>query len=117
MPLDRDAKLAPFPETEPGISALESLLALGLRLVDDGVLALGDLVNRLSCSPAAILGAEAGDLSIGRPADLILVDPDAVWTLESDHLLSHGRCTPFEGWEFRGQVMRTLVGGETVFSR
>jgi dihydroorotase len=116
-PLDRDAKLAPFPDTEPGISALETLLALGLRLVEEEVLSLSDLVQRLSATPARILNSDAGHLGMGATADLALIDPDAVWTLKAEQLLSNGKCSPFDGWEFRGQVVGTWVAGKRVFQR
>jgi len=116
MPLDRDAKLAPLPETEPGISGLETLLSLGLRLIDEGVLDEHALVTRLATRPAEILGLESGRIEVGAPADLVLVDPDAVWTLATTAMHSHGHNTPFEGWEFRGRVERTLVGGQVVYA-
>lgn len=114
-PHERDAKLAPFSETEPGISGLETLLALGLRLVHDGPLALPDLLARLTSGPARILGRDLGTLREGAPADVCIFDPDRYWTLDSERMHSQGRNTPFEGWEFRGRVTHTLFRGTPVY--
>ena len=114
-PHETDAKLAPFAATEPGISGLETTLSLALRLIDEGVLELADLGQRLASSPAAILGLPGGKIEVGEPADLCLVDPDAIWRVSADSLLSQGKNTPFGGWELRGRVQRTLVAGKTVY--
>lgn len=116
QPHDADAKLAPFGETEPGISALETLLPLGLRLVQDGLLSLPQLIERLTLAPADILGLNVGRLQIGAPGDICIFDPQHEWMLGEQDLHSHGRNTPFIGWHFVGRVTRTLLGGRTVFA-
>ena len=117
QPHDVDAKLAPFAETEPGISALETLLPLSLRLVNDGLLKLPDMVDRLSTTPAEILGINAGHLSVDAPADIVIFDPNTHWTLKPENMLSHGHNTPFAHWEFQGKVIKTICKGEIVFSQ
>lgn len=115
QPHDDDAKLAPFPETEPGISGLETLLALTLRLVDDRILSLNAALARLTCEPAAILGLDdCGRLTEGSRADLCIYDPDRPWTVDPQRLLSAGKNTPFTGWELRGKVTHTLLAGRLV---
>jgi len=114
QPHDRDAKLAPFAATEPGISALETLLPLTLRLVDEGVLNLNDAITRLTAGPARILGIDAGHLSAGATADLCIVDPNQHWDVSEDTLRSAGKNTPFLGWEMKGRVTHTLLGGRLV---
>lgn len=117
QPHEPDAKLAPFSDAEPGVSALETLLPLTLKLVDEGLLSLPEAIARLTYRPAQILGVDTGHLAVGATADLCLFDPAPVWTLTPEQLLSRGRNTPFIGWEFRGRVTHTLVGGELVFDR
>lgn len=117
QPHDPDAKLAPFPETAPGISALETLLPLALRLVDEGVLDLVTAVARLTTGPADILGLETGRLEVGQLADVCVFDPSADWTLDAASLLSQGHNTPFLGASMRGRVSWTLLGGRIVFER
>ena len=115
QPHEVDAKLAPFPATEPGISALETLLPLTLQLADDGVLSLQDAIHRVTAGPAAILGIEAGNLSPGVAADVCIYNPEHPWTLEEATVRSAGKNTPFIGWEFGGRVTHTLVDGRLVF--
>jgi len=115
QPHEPDAKLAPFAESEPGISGLETLLPLTLRLVDEKLLSLPEAIALLTSKPAEILGVETGHLNPGATADVCIFDPKAVWTLSADRMVSRGHNTPFSGWEFKGRVTHTLVGGEIVF--
>jgi len=115
QPHDADAKLAPFCDTEPGISALETFLPLTLRLADDGILPLPDLVARLTCQPADILGIDAGRLGVGDRADVCIFDAGQHWSVDSTQLLSRGRNTPFDGWELQGKVTHTLLDGRLVY--
>ena len=115
QPHEPDAKLAPFAESAPGISGLETLLPLSLRLVDEKLVSLSEAIARLTMNPAQILGVECGSLSVGATADVCIFDPKAQWTLSADKLVSRGRNTPFLGWEFTGRVTHTLVGGDVVF--
>lgn len=113
-PHDADAKLAPFGETEAGISSLESLLPLALRLSDE--LSLSDVINRLTAQPAKILGIDAGTLSVGEKADICIYDPNESWIMDTTKMVSAGRNTPFEGWELKGKVTHTLLNGKVVFN-
>ncbi len=117
QPHELDAKLAPFQQTEPGIFALETLLPLTLRLVDEGVLSLSAALSKVTAAPARIIGSEAGKIAVGSPADLVLFDPDGLWELNPNKMVSDGRNTPFAGWNFNGTIMRTLLSGNTVFKR
>ncbi len=115
QPHEPDAKLAPFGEAASGISGLETLLPLTLKLVDEKVLTLKDAIACVTSKPASILGVDSGHLGVGATADVCVFDPEAWWTLSADKLVSRGRNTPFLGWELRGRVTRTLVGGQLVF--
>jgi dihydroorotase len=115
QPHEPDAKLAPFAESEPGISGLETLLPLTLRLVEEKLCSLSEALALLTSKPAEILGIEAGTLGVGATADLCIIDPTQHWTLTSERLISRGHNSPFLGWEFTGRVTHTLVGGEVVF--
>jgi dihydroorotase len=116
QPHDADAKLAPFSETEPGISALETLLPLTLRVVDDGLLTPIEAIARLTQHPADILGLDKGHLGLGAVADICIYDPQQYWSVEAAKLVSKGKNTPLDGWELKGQVKRTLLNGKTVFN-
>lgn len=121
QPHDAGAKEAPFPETAPGISALETLLPLTLGLVAEGVLNLGTAIARLTTGPAEILGhppgRDLGCIRPGRPADVCVFDPQESWVPGRATLLSQGLSSPFLGVTLRGRVRWTLLGGRTVFER
>jgi len=114
QPHEADAKEAPFPETAPGISGLETLLALTLRLVEEGVLDLSSAIERLTAGPARVIDLPLGQLAVGAVADVCIFDPEQPWTLRSKQMASAGRNSPFDGWEFRGQVTHTLFNGRIV---
>ena len=115
QPHERDAKTAPFAATEPGISGLETLLALTLKLVDEQILSLPDALARVTCGPADVLGLPYGRLIAGQAADLCIFDPEAYWTLDATRMQSKGQNTPFDGWEFKGQVTHTILQGQIVY--
>jgi len=117
QPHEIDAKLRPFPSAEPGISALDTLLALALRLVEEELLPLAELMRKLTINPARILGLEGGRIEIGKPADLIIVDPEVHWICRGAEFISKGKNTAFEGWDFQGRVNYTLVDGNIVYQR
>lgn len=115
QPHEPDAKQRPFPETEPGISGLETLLGLTLRLVREGVLDLRTALARVTSGPADLLGLPYGRLAIGSPADVCIFDPDRDWTLRRDEMRSGGHNTPFDGWDFPGRISHTLFNGRVVY--
>lgn len=116
QPHEPDAKLAPFSESAPGISGLETLLPLTLRLVEDKVVDLPRALALLTVEPARLLGIDAGHLGVGATADICIFDPENEWTLDAGKLVSRGKNTPFHGWPLKGRVRHTLVGGDLVYS-
>ncbi|MDQ0510673.1 dihydroorotase [Ancylobacter amanitiformis] len=114
-PQDVDVKRLPFSEAAFGAIGLETMLAAGLRLVNDGSVELMTLIRAMSTRPAELLGLPAGTLRPGRSADIALIDPDAAWLLDAATLKSRSRNTPFDEARFEGRVVRTLVAGRTVF--
>ncbi len=117
QPHDADAKLAPFADTEPGISGLETLLSLVLRLVDEGLIDMRRAIELLTAQPAAIANINAGRLAPGDRADLCVFDPKTHWTPAREKMHSRGRNTPFAGWDLTGQVNYTLLNGRLVYDR
>ncbi|WP_172148728.1 MULTISPECIES: dihydroorotase [Pseudomonas] len=114
QPHERDAKLAPFGATEPGISSVQLLLPLAMSLVEDGLLDLPSLLARLSSGPAQALRLPAGRLSVGAAADLLLFDPQAS-TLAGESWHSKGANCPFIGHCLPGAVRYTLVDGRISY--
>ncbi|HVC52346.1 MAG TPA: dihydroorotase [Stellaceae bacterium] len=114
-PWDQDSKRLPFTSASCGIVGLETLLPLALELYHGGRLSLIDVLRRLTVNPAAILGLDAGRMKPGAPADLVLFDPDAAWRIKTDAFRSKSKNAPFDGRPVKGQVVRTIVDGRTIF--
>lgn len=115
QPHEPDAKDHPFPDSEAGISALETLLPLTLKLVQEGVMDLPQAIERLTIGPARIAGLPFGRLDPGLSADICIFDPEAHWTLSADNMLSQGKNSPFLNWEFSGLVNYTLFEGRVTY--
>jgi len=114
-PVDEDGKQLPFAESLPGATGLELLLPLVLRWADEMKLPLHQALARITCDPAAILGIDAGCLTLGRPADLCIFDPTEPWRVTAGVLRSEGKNTPFMDDAMIGRVHTTLVGGRVVY--
>ena len=114
-PVDEDAKQLPFAESEPGATGLELLLPLALKWAEEMRVALPEALAAVTSRPAAILGVPAGDLAVGRDADVCVFDPNAHVKITADFLKSQGKNTPFIGYELPGRVRYTLVGGQVVY--
>lgn len=117
QPLDNDAKLGPFAETIPGISGLETLLPLTMKLVDDDEISLHQAIACLTHQPAEILGIEAGRLKVGGQADICIINPQAQYDCQPSSFASAGKNSPFSGWLFNNRVSHTLFQGNTVFQQ
>ncbi len=111
-PVDDDAKQLPFSESEPGATGLELLLPLTLKWAQEDRVALPTALARITTDAAAILGIDAGHLSVGADADICIFDAERYWKVEPASLLSQGKNTPFSGLELKGRVTHTLVGGQ-----
>lgn len=117
QPHDLDAKLGAFPETEFGISSLETLLPLMLRLVDDNTISLSQGVSVLTQKPAYILGLKKGALTKGFSADVCVFDPSLCWEVNSENWSSTGKNTPFWGETLKGQVTHTIQSGKILYCK
>ncbi len=99
----------------PGISSLETALALALTLVHRAELDLVELVARFTEGPARVLGRAPVSLRPGARADLVIFDPHKPWTVDATDFASFARHTPLQGQHLKGRVMLTMVGGQVVF--
>ena len=112
-----ETKERSFEEAPAGMLGLETALALTLtELVAPGVLGLADALALLSWRPAALAGLtdHGGPVAPGRPAHLVVLDPDATWTVDPTRLASRARNTPYAGRTLIGRVRHTLRAGEAV---
>lgn len=114
-PQDVDTKRLPFADAAAGATGLETLLAAALRLHHNGDVPLSRLVEALSTRPARIFGIPGGTLAAGSAADLAVVDLDRPWVVREEKLRSRSKNTCFEGALFQGKVLKTMVGGRTVY--
>ena len=85
------------------------------RLIHTGLIRLSRLVELLSTNPARLLNVPAGTLSEGAVADISVLAPDLAVTIDPSKFRSKARNTPFAGWQFKGGVAATVVGGRTVY--
>ena len=107
----KEFDLAPF-----GIVGLETCVSICFdRLVHAGLIRLPRLVELLSANPARILSIPGGTLSEGAVADVSILAPDLSVTIDPSRFRSKARNTPFGGWQLRGGVAATIVGGRTVY--
>jgi dihydroorotase len=111
-----DEKQVEFDRAPFGIVGLETAVPLSLdRLVHAGGITMGRFVEMISTNPAKILNVTGGTLSEGMPADVTILAPDLRVRIEAAKLRSRSKNTPFDGWELRGGVAATFVGGRPVF--
>lgn len=116
-PVDDDAKLQPFANAEAGATGLELLLPLTLKWASEIRLPLVTALARVTSAPAAILGIDAGHLSLGSNADICIFDATEYWKIEAGTLLSQGKNSPFTGLELAGKVHYTLLHGQIVYRK
>lgn len=113
-PRGPEDKRLPFADAEPGMAGAETLLALTLGLVRDGVIDLARAFALLAANPAALLGVAAGALELGREADLALIDPAKPWLVNSDKMAASAGNTPFDKQGVEGRVLALFKGGSAV---
>jgi len=110
-PRGPEDKRLPFADAAPGMAGAETLLALSLNLVRDGLVSINRLMTLLSANPARILDVNAGSFGAGSAADLIFVDPDAPWIVDSEKMAAQAGNTPFDRVPVQGRVRRIMKGG------
>ncbi|MBJ7554966.1 dihydroorotase [Marinomonas spartinae] len=115
QPHEKMAKIAPFAATEPGMANVEVLLPLAMQLMDEGDLDLSTLLSCLTCGPANCFGLEAGSLSVGSFADLIIFDSTARWQWTHHNRKTKGHNSPYFGDTLTGQVIATFISGQQVY--
>ena len=106
-----------FQSAPNGVIGMETSLAAGITfLVGTGALSLSELIGKMSCAPARLLGIPGGTLAPGAAADLVLFDPAQRWTVDPAKLHGKSRNAVFKGRELAGRVKYTLLGGRIVYS-
>ena len=114
-PQDAEAKRQTFAQSAYGTVGVETLLAGVLTLYHADELDLLPLLATITSHPAALLGLEAGSLEAGRKADFSLLNLDAPWIVDADHLRSKSKNAAIDGRKLQGIVEACYVSGKRVF--
>jgi dihydroorotase len=116
-PHARHEKEVPFEEAPFGVTGLETAFAaLYTQLVEPGVLPLATLLERMSAGPARIYGLEPPRIEVGAPANLVLLDLDAVWHVDEGSFRSKSTNSWLLGAKLRGRVLQTVAAGKLVYA-
>jgi dihydroorotase len=116
-PHAREEKEVPFEEAPFGVTGLETAFsALYTQLVEPGVVPLATLLERMSAGPARIYGLEAPTIEVGAQANLVLLDPDAVWHVDEGSFESKSANSWLLGSTLHGRVVQTVAAGKLVYS-
>ena len=102
---------APF-----GVTGFETALGLGLELVHAGKLSLMRMVELFTSGPARVLGMQRR-IAENEPGDLTIFSTEHKWTFRAEESASKSRNSPFDGREFRGAPMATIVAGRIAYQR
>ena len=113
-PRGPEDKRLPFSDAEPGMAGAETLLAMTLSLVRDDVIDMGHAFELVAATPARVLGVDAGVIMEGFEADLVLVDPDKPWVIQSARMEATAGNTPFDGQPTQGRVTAMYKGGVEI---
>lgn len=105
-PLSSSAKLAPFAETLPGITAFDTYVPLGVQLIQEGLFEPLAWVEKVTLAAAKV----ANMLERWQDeAGWVLLDPELEWTLTKDAILSQGKNTPLLGQRLKGKVIQVFT--------
>jgi dihydroorotase len=114
-PKGPEDKRLPFADAAPGMAGAETLLAMVLGLVRDGVIDTARAFDLLARSPAQLLGVSAGELAPGMDADIAVIDADAPWIIDRRKMAATADNTPFDRQGTQGRVTALFKGGVRIF--
>ncbi len=107
---DREFKFAPN-----GFTGMETSLGVILtNLYHTGIMTIDEIIEKMSVAPAKILKLDAGNIEIGKIADLTVIDTEKTWKVDSNKFYSRGKFTPYDGVELKGKAVATIVNGKIV---
>lgn len=112
-PHSKEEKDKPLDQAPSGITGIETSLALGVtELVEKGYLSMMQLLEKMTINPAKLYNMEQGRLQEGKPADVVLFDPEEEW--EVKEYKSKATNSPFTGWKLKGKVKYTICDGKII---
>lgn len=113
-PHSAEEKALPLTEAPSGIIGLETSLALAVtNLLHPGYLSLLQVIEKMSLNPARLYRLDKGFLAVGADADVVLFDPNELWTVTE--FASKASNSPFIGERLFGKVKYTICGGRIVY--
>jgi dihydroorotase len=111
-----DDKNVEYSLASSGISGFETAFSIcWTTLVKPGLMTPEALFDKLSASPARVLGLDAGTLEVGTRADITIIDPNAEWIVDPADFVSRGKNTPFAGKTLAGLVKCAIAGGQAAY--
>jgi dihydroorotase len=110
-PHHKDEKLGEFDLAPSGISGFETSIGLSMKLVDDRVLTLNQLIEKMALNPSKIVGIRKGTVKQGADADMVILDTHNEYTVDPARFRSKGKNTPFEGWTLNARPVATIAKG------
>ncbi|MFN6934595.1 MAG: dihydroorotase, partial [Tsuneonella sp.] len=113
-PRGPEDKRLPFSDAAPGMAGAETLLAMTLTLVRDGLIEMTRAFDLLARNPAKLLGVDAGHLSAGVQADVAIIDPEQPWIVDASRMEASAGNTPFDRQPTQGRVVALYKGGLPV---
>lgn len=115
-PHSSEEKAASMEKAPFGIVGLETAAALTItELVRPGILTPMQMAEKMSYNPAKVIHLDKGSLAEGKPADVVIIDPDAEYTIDVSEFVSKGKNTPFNGRKVYGKIMATICDGQVVY--
>ncbi|WP_312650939.1 dihydroorotase [Aminipila sp.] len=100
-----------------GVVGLETSFAMSYTaLVRGGILTPSELIDKMSCKPAEILGADRGSIAVNKAADIAIIDVDKEYEIKAEDFVSKGKNSPFLGMKVYGKILYTLVEGKIVYA-
>jgi dihydroorotase len=108
-------KACEFDQAKTGISGLETAFGLLMRLVHSRALSLTELIGALTYRAAGAWGLPYGTLQPGAAADVVVLDPDQAWVVDTERFLTKGKNSPLGGQTLRGTVLLTIASGSIAY--
>ncbi|MFA5271056.1 MAG: dihydroorotase [Candidatus Omnitrophota bacterium] len=116
-PHTENEKEIEFERAEFGVIGLETMLSAGVTyLVGQNILDMNELVKKMCCSPAKILGVKKGVLDIGYDADIAIISKDKEWLVKKECFVSKSKNSAFLGKSLKGVVDQTILAGKVVYT-
>lgn len=115
-PHDILSKEKTIEEASFGIVGVETMLPLALNIYHQKILKLPELLAKMTCNPAQIINYDGGVIKKNARADLVLIDLDDEWVIDSNKFLSKSKNSPFDGFKVKGRAVCTIVAGKVVYN-